>query len=1023
MLNLSEIALKNRVLVWYFIIVTAIGGIFAYHKLGRMEDPTYTIREMVVTAAWPGASAEEMQDQVTDKLERRIQDVQHLKETRSETRAGQTVIYAELDDVIASEDIRNTWQDLRNLCDDLKNRGQLPQGVYGPYYNDHFDDVYGSIYAVTGDGFTYEEMRKVAEDARRLLLQVPNVQKVELLGVQAEKVYVEVENGKLAQLGIPPAAISEALSKTNGMTPSGMVETASDNVYLRVSGQFASVEEIKALPIAANGRSLKVGDIAKVERKFSDPASPEMYFNGEPAIGIAVSMKKGGNILELGSNLKQEIAAIQRELPLGLAIEQVSDQPQVVEHSIRDFVKTLFEAIAIVLAVSFLSLGWRTGLVVACCIPLVLAGTFVGMYLMGIDLHKVSLGALIIALGLLVDDAIIAVEMMSVQLERGHNRFEAACYAFRATAKPMLTGTLITCSGFIPVAFAQGMASEFCQALFPVITLALVLSWLVSVMVAPLFGWHLIKVEVKRDAEGRIDPYRSRFYLWFRRVLGFFLGHRKPVLAGTACLFCLSCFTLGYVKHEFFPGSLRPELLVEVRLPEGSSLAATRSEMQRLAAFLEEYDSRGPEPVLANYSYYVGKHAPRFVLTVEPKADADSAGHFVIVTRDTEAREKLQAALTEKLAEEFPLVRANIQTIQTGPPADYPVMLKVTGRTVTEAKQLAAQVVDRVAADGNNYDVHTDWGEKAKVLQLELNQDKLRALGLSSQDVSRMLYTEITGATAAQFYTGDRTIDIDLRLVPRDRSDLAKLQDLPIYLGQAGYVPMGQLAKLSYGAEEALIKRLDTRPTVTVQAHVHTGTADDATQKALDACSDLQAGLPLGASIEPGGTLEDSNESLAYLAVPIPAMLFIIMTLLMFQLRSGKDMLLTVLTAPLGLIGVCWGMLLTGSALGFVADLGILALFGMIIRNSVILIDQIQKHMEAGEAPYDAVVDSAILRFRPIMLTAAAAILGMLPLMVSAFWAPMATAIASGLLVATVLTLLVLPAMYAAAYGVEMGDQ
>ena len=1020
MLNLSALALKNRVLVWYFVIVTAAGGIFAYHLLGRMEDPAYTIREMVVTAYWPGASAGEMQEQVTDKLERRIQDVQHLNKVTSETRAGQTIIYVELDETFDKGKIRETWHDLRNLCDDLGAQGELPEGVRGPYYDDHFDDVYGSIYAVTGDGFNYEEMRKVAEDTRRALLQVENVQKVELLGEQKEKIYVEVENEKLAQLGIPPTAIAEALAKTNGMTPSGKVETDSDNVYLRVSGQFGSLEEIRALPVAANGHSLRLGDIARVERRFSEPAEPEMYFNGEPAIGIAISMKDGGNILELGRNLDKAVDEMQQELPLGLAIEQVSDQPQVVERSIHDFVRTLFEAIAIVLAVSFLSLGWRTGLVVACCIPLVLAGTFVGMYMLGIDLHKVSLGALIIALGLLVDDAIIAVEMMSVQLERGHDRFEAACYAFRATAKPMLTGTLITCAGFIPVAFSQGMASEFCEDLFPVITLALLLSWLVSVMVAPLFGWHLIKVKVRRDESGKIDPYGSRFYTWFRLVLDFFLGHRKLVLAGTACVFGLSCFLMDFVKEEFFPGSLRPELLVKIQLPEGSSLAATRSEMQRLAAFLDEYGRESREPSLVNYSYYVGQFAPRFVLTIDPKADTDNGGQFVIVTTNTEAREKLQAALTEKLAEDFPLVRANIQTIQTGPPAEYPVMVKVTAPTVEKTKELAARVADRVASDPNTHDVHLDWTEKAKAVRLELDQDKLRALGLSSQDVSRMLYTEVTGATAAQFYTGDRTIDIDLRLVPRDRTELAKLQELPVYLGQAaGYVPLGQIAKLSYAAEEALIKREGTRPTITVQANVHSGTANDATAKALEACRDLMDELPPGASIKPSGALEDSDESLGYLAVPIPAMIFIIMTLLIFQLRSGKDMLLTVLTAPLGIIGVSWGMLLTDSALGFVAYLGILALFGMIIRNSVILIDQIQKHMEAGESAYDAVVDSAILRFRPIMLTAAAAILGMLPLMANAFWAPMATAIASGLLVATVLTLLVLPAMYAAAYGIK----
>lgn len=1015
MRNLSEVSLKNSVLVWYFIIMTAIGGIFAYQQLGRMEDPTFTIRIMVVNALWPGASAAEMQDQVTDKLERKLQDVPGMYRITSSTRPGNTVIYAELEDTMPKEDIRTIWRDLRNLVNDLKSQGELPDGVYGPYFNDRFDDVFGSVYAVTGDGYSYEELRKYAEDARRLLMASdPSIQKIELLGVQKEKIYVEVARDKLASLGLPPTAISDALAGAASMVPSGKVETESDNVYLRVTGNFQDVEAIRELPVKAGGQIFRLGDIAKVERRYSAPPDPEMYFNGEPAVGLAISMKDGGNILELGKNLKKTIKAISGDLPVGLEIHQVSDQPQVVEESIHEFMKTLTEAIFIVLLVSFASLGWRTGLVVACCIPLVLAGVFVGMYLLGIDLHKVSLGALIISLGLLVDDAIIAIEMMSVQLERGHSRFEAACYAFKATAKPMLTGTLITCSGFIPVAFSKGMASEFCGALFPVILIALVLSWIVSVMAAPLFGTYLIRVKVQRDENGEIDPYQNKFYKWFRQVLEYCLLHRKMVLAATAATFVLSLYGLTFVKQEFFPGSLRPELVMEMRLPEGSSMEATGREMERMASFLDEHKDR-----LENYSYYVGRYAPRFVLTVSPQESSDNFGQFVIVTKNTEEREKLRQELTEELAENFPDVQPNIQTIQTGPPADYPVMLRVTGRTVEEAKDLARKTAALVAEDPNVYNVNENWGYKSRVMHLELDQDKLRALGLSSQNVAKMLYTEITGAKAAEFYTGDRTIDIDLRTAEKDRQSLDKLKDLPIYLGQAGYVPLAQIAKISYEGEEGLVKRVDLRPTITVQANIHSGTAVDATKKAFEATAGLREDLPLGASIKPAGSLEDSAKSLRHLVKPIPAMVFIIMTLLMFQLRDIKQMLLTLLTAPLGLIGVAWGMLLTGKAIGFVAYLGILALFGMIIRNSVILIDQIQKHIAEGETPWAALIDSAILRFRPIMLTAAAAILGMMPLMPSDFWGPMAVAIASGLLAATVLTLLVLPAMYAAVYKVE----
>ena len=1012
MRNLTEVSLKNKALVWYFIIVTAIGGIFCYNKLGRMEDPQFTIRQMVISAAWPGASADDMQQQVTDKLEKKLQDTPGLDHINSETRAGQTVIYVTLADDVEKAQIRQTWRDVRNFCEDEKR--ELPDGVYGPYYNDRFDDVYGSVYAVTGDGYSYEDMRRAAEDARRLLMQVENVQKVELLGEQEEKVYVEAETAKLMELGISPNAILSALKTQNEMTASGKLDTDSDNVYLRVSGAFDDVDDIRALPINANGKIFRLGDIATVERRAVEPAQPKMYFNGEPAIGIAVSMKDGGNVLELGENLKAEIAKITADLPVGLEIHQVSDQPSVVDESIHDFVKTLCEAIVIVLGVSFLSLGWRTGLVVAGCIPLVLCGVFVFMYVLGIDLHKVSLGSLIIALGLLVDDAIIAVEMMSVQLELGHSRFDAACHAFRATAKPMLTGTLITCCGFIPVAFSKGMASEFCGALFPVIGIALLLSWIVSVMVAPLYGTYLIQVNVVTDASGRPDPYQSRFYVWFRRVLGWFLTHKKSVLVGTVALFAVSVFSLKFVKQEFFPASLRPEIIVDLQLPEGSSMAATQGVADRMNAFLAEHADE-----LDNYSYYVGGNAPRFVLPLDPKADADNITQFVLVAKDTETREKLAGELRTAFADEFGDVRAKLRYIQTGPMYDYPVMLRVTGLTVDETRALAEQVADIVAADPNNTDVNLDWNEKQKTMHLALDQDKLRAMGLTSQAVSQTIYTELTGATGAQFYAGDRTIDIDLRLAKADRSDLGKMEELPIYLGSAGYVPLGQIAKITYEAEDGLIKRYNLRPAITVQANIKSGTANDATQKAYDATKTLRDQLPLGARIDAAGTLDDSDTSMKWLMIPIPAMVFLIMTLLMFQLRSGKDMALTLLTAPLGIIGVTWGMLLFNKAMGFVAILGVLALTGMIIRNSVILIDQIQKHLADGESPWDAVVDSAVLRFRPIMLTAAAAILGMVPLMTSAFWGPMAVAIASGLFIATVLTLLVLPTMYAAAYHVK----
>ena len=1011
MRNLTELSLRHRTLVWYFIIVCALGGIFAYESLGRMEDPAFTIRQMVISAAWPGATAEEMQEQVTDKLERRFQDTPGLKKIMSETRAGQTIIYLQLRDDLDASQIRPTWRDVRNFGEDAKH--DLPDGVYGPYYNDRFDDVYGSVYAITGADYSYEELRAMAEDARRRILAVPRVQKVVLVGEQRERIYVEIALERLAQLGIPPTAITDALSAQDAMMTSGTLETASDTVHLRASGVFENIEDIRALPIAANGKIFRLGDIASVERKTIDPPDPKMFYNGAPAVGIAVSMEDGGNILALGTHLKELTAAIQQDLPLGAELHEVSNQPAVVQSSIHDFVETLALAIIIVLAVSFLSLGFRTGLVVAGCIPLVLAGTFVFMYLLGIDLHKVSLGALIIALGLLVDDAIIAVEMMSVQLERGMGRFDAACYAFTQTAKPMLTGTLITCAGFIPVAFSKGMASEFCAALFPVIGIALVLSWIVSVMVAPLFGYYLIRVKQNADGEAAHDPYASRFYRLFRRVLTLFLSHRAVVLIGTAVIFILSLIAFPHIKQTFFPPSLRPELLVRLTLPAGASIQATQAEADRFMVVLNTHTDK-----IQNYAAYIGQSTPRFVLPVDPKADAANTAQFVITANDTAAREELADVIADARCNELSGVRVSTQYIQTGPPVDFPVMLRVSAPTTDEVRKLAEEVAAVVASDPNVTNVHLDWTEKAKAVRIDFDKEKLKLYGISAKTVKQMLYTELTGAQAAEFYTGDRTIGIVLRLRDTDRTNLERLGELPIATS-GGYVPLAQIAHLSYEAEDGLIKRHNLRPTIMVQAEITKGEGNDAAMRAYEATKELRANLPAGTTIETAGALEDSADSMGYLMQPIPAMVFIIMTLLMIQVGTMGKMTLTLLTAPLGLIGVVLAMLLTNSAMGFVAYLGVLALFGMIIRNSVILIDQIKKHEEAGEKPMDAIIDSAILRFRPIMLTASAAILGMLPLMRSIFWGPMAVAIAGGLIVATVLTLLVLPVMYAVAYRVK----
>lgn len=1006
--NLTEIALKNKSLVYYFIIVTFIMGIFSYEKLGRMEDPDFVIRQMVVSVAWPGASAREVEEQVTDKLEKKLQDIPGLDYLESKSYPGKAVIYVTLVEDFPKESIKSSWFNARNLVNDIK--GDLPEGVVGPFFNDSFDDVFGSIYALTGDGYSYEEMRVEAERIRRTLLNLDNVKKVELIGEQSEKIYVEVETSKLAQLGISPDLIASVLKNQNAMNPAGMVETQTDDVYMRVTGQFDSVEAIQNLAIRANGKTFRLGDIATVERKYVEPAEPKMYFNGQPAIGIALSMSEGGNILKLGDDLSKTVDQISKDLPLGLELNQVSNQPKVVKDSIGEFVRTLLEAIAIVLLVSFLSLGVRTGLVVAGCIPLVIAGVFLAMYMLNISLHKVSLGALIIALGLLVDDAIIAVEMMAVKLEQGYERFEAACYAYTVTAVPMLTGTLITCAGFIPVGFSKGMSAEFTSSLFPVISIALIISWIVSVMVAPLFGYYLIRVKVHQEDK---DPYQSKFYKFFRNLLTWCLRHRVLVIGCTIVCFIGSIGLLKFVKQEFFPPSTRPEIIVSLTLPEGASMKATDMTANRFAAMLDGLDG------IENYSYYAGEGSPRFVLTMTPELPATNFAQFIVVAKDNEAREKLITKFQQSFSEEFSNVIGNIRLIQTGPPAEYPVMFRVSGYEHEKVREIADEVSNIMVTNDKVKEVKFNWKEKSKVMHLDLDQDKLRNLGIDAKTFSLSLQTQLSGAAIAEYYEGDKTVDIVFRMSSDAREDLSKIKDMPIYIGNR-YVPLEQIAKVRYSAEEGKIARRDLKPTITLGANIINGvTGNDVANEILQKIKGIQENLPPGYTIESAGALESSDKSIEFMMVPIPAMIIVIITLLMFQLKRMSLMFITLMTAPLGIIGVATSMLITNQSMGFVAELGVLALSGMIIRNSVILIDQIEKHIADGEDPWHAIIDSAILRFRPIMLTAAAAILGMIPLMRSNFWGPMAVAIAGGLFCATVLTLLVLPTMYAAWFKVK----
>ena len=1010
--NLTEWALNHKQFIYFFIALFFIAGVFSYNNLGRMEDPDFTIKQMVVSIAWPGATARQMEEQVTDKIEKKLQNLPGLDYLKSYSSPGRTVIYVNLKDQVPQKDIRARWVEARNMVNDIK--GTFPQGTSEPMFNDRFDEVYGVMYALTGDGYTYEEMREKAEKIRRILLDVPSVRKVQLLGVQTENIYIEIENSKLAQLGIDPAIITSTLQAQNAMAAAGMIETSSDNIYLRITGMFENLEDICNTPIQANGRTFRLGDIAKVTRGYSDPADPKFFYNGQPAIGISLAMEPGGNILTLGKNLETAIEHIKKELPAGLGIAQTVKQPEIVETSINEFVKSLAEAIVIVLIVSFVSLGRRPGLVVALCIPLVIAATFTFMYLLSIDLQRVSLGALIIALGLLVDDAMIVIEMMVVKLEQGLDRVEAACYAYKVTAFPMLTGTLITCAGFIPVGFSKGNASEYCVTIFSVVTISLLISWVIAATATPLLGYLLIKTKRNTAGKGEHDVYDTHFYRSFKQILIWCLTHRKAVLVTTAACFIGSIYLLGFVKQEFFPTSTRPELIVQLKLQEGASLKNTEEVARQFAKRLDN------APQIDYYTYHVGEGAPRFVLSFEPTFYKTNFAEYVIVAKSAKDRNELRTTLEQLLSGEFSNVLQHTKVIQIGLPSDYPVMLRIKGYEHEKVREIAEKVRDSMTAHPGTKNVNLNWNEKSKVMHLSIDQDKARKLGISSQALATALQTQLSGASIAEFRESDKTISMVFRFASQDRDDPSRMKDLNIHIGNGKYVPLDQIAKISYDAEEGLIYRHNLKPMVIVQAETRSGvTGDDVAQQVYDQLAEFRASLPFGYSIEFDGSKEDSIKGIKFLTEPVPAMLLIIMILLMIQLQNISKMLLTLLTAPLGIIGVSIGLFLTGSPMGFVVQLGILALAGIIMRNSVILMDQISQLLATGESMQDAIVDATVSRLRPIVLTAAAAILGMIPLLPSVFWGPMAVTIASGLFVATILTLFVLPAMYAAWYKVQ----
>jgi multidrug efflux pump len=1041
--NLSAWALRNQALVLYAIVLLGVIGIWSYRDLGQAEDPPFTFKVMVVQTQWPGATAMEISQQVTEALERKLQEIPELDYLRSYSRPGESQIFFIVKDSIEPARVPDVWYQVRKKVGDI--RHALPADIRGPFFNDEFGDTYGNIYALSGEGFDDGDLREYAERIKLELLRVDNVAKIELIGRQDPKIYVEASNAKLARLGVSFAELLQTLAAQNAVVAGGSFETPSDRIYLRTSGSLDSIEAIRELSIrGSNGRLFRLGDIADVRRGYVDPEQPRMRFMGKDAIGIAVSMSEGGDIIALGHDLAAATERIARDLPVGLDLHKVSDQPAAVARSVGEFVRTLGEAVLIVLLVSFFSLGLRSGFVVAVSIPLVLAMTFAAMDHFDIGLHKISLGALVLALGLLVDDAIIAVEMMSIKMEQGLDRVSAAAFAYRSTAFPMLTGTLVTAAGFLPIATAKSGTGEYTRAIFEVVTIALLLSWIVAVVFIPYLGYKLLpdpngpsrpvpqgrlasRVHALRrrlpSAFGGIresmpagahDPYATAFYQRFRRLLDACVERRWLVISSTVLLFVLAIAGFRFVQQQFFPDSTRPELLVDLKLSEGSSLAATAEQVKKLESWLEHRSE------LDNYVSYVGSGTPRFYLPLDQQLPQAGFAQFVLLTHGIEEREALRRDLIALFENGFPELRARVIRLENGPPVGYPIQYRVSGAEIDQVRALARQVADVVRTHAHVRNVNLDWEEPSKVIRLNIDQDRARVLGVSSEDVATFLQSSLNGVPIATYRERDQLIGVLLRGTPEERAKMSLLGSLSVPTVSGKSIPLGHIATLEYGFEEGIIWRRDRLPTVTVRADIEgalqPATVDAQISPGLDR---IRAALPSGYRLASGGSVEESAKGQASVNAGFPLFLIVVLSILMLQLRSFQRVLLVVLTAPLGLIGVVLFLLVFRVPFGFVAMLGTIAMFGMIMRNSVILVDQIEHDIRAGHRPWDAIIDATVRRFRPIVLTAAAAILAMIPLSRSAFFGPMAVAIMGGLSVATLLTLLFLPALYAAWFRIR----
>ncbi|RMR51858.1 efflux RND transporter permease subunit [Pseudomonas cichorii] len=1005
--NLSEWAIKHQSFVWYLMFVALLMGVFSYMKLGREEDPSFTIKTMVIQTRWPGATVDETLKQVTDRIEKKLEELDSLDYVKSYTRPGESTVFVYLRDTTSAKDIPQIWYQVRKKIDDI--RGQFPQGLQGPAFNDEFGDVFGSIYAFTADGFSMRQLRDYVEKVRADIREVPGLGKVEMIGQQDEVIYLNFSTRKLAALGLDQRQVVQSLQSQNAVTPAGVIEAGPERISVRTSGQFASEKDLAAVNLRLNDRFYRLSDIAEITRGYTDPPKPLFRYNGKPAIGLSIAMQKGGNIQEFGKALHERMDISTAELPVGVGVHKVSDQAEVVDKAVGGFTSALFEAVIIVMVVSFVSLGVRAGLVVACSIPLVLAMVFVFMEYSGITMQRISLGALIIALGLLVDDAMITVEMMVTRLEMGETKEQAATYAYTSTAFPMLTGTLVTVAGFVPIGLNNSSAGEYTFTLFAVIAVAMLVSWIVAVLFAPVIGVHILSSNIKPKSEepGRVGRAFNSSMLWAMR-------HRWLAIGMTLLLFAASLFSMQFVQNQFFPSSDRPEILVDLNLPQNASINETRQVVDRFEASLKD------DPDIERWSTYIGQGAVRFYLPLDQQLENPFYAQLVIVSKGLEERGALTARLQKRLRDEYVGIGSYVQPLEMGPPVGRPLQYRVSGENIDKVRQHAIELATLLGKNSHVGEVIYDWNEPGKVLRIDINQDKARQLGLSSEDVAQLMNSVVSGSAVTQVRDDIYLVNVVGRAEDAERGTPETLQNLQIVTPAGTSIPLLAFATVGYELEQPLVWRRDRKPTITVKGAVRDEIQPTDLVKQLKPEVDkFAAGLPVGYKVATGGTVEESSKAQGPIASVVPLMLFLMATFLMIQLHSVQKMFLVASVAPLGLIGVVLALIPTGTPLGFVAILGVLALIGIIIRNSVILVTQIHAYEQSGYSPWNAVVEATEHRRRPILLTAAAASLGMIPIAREVFWGPMAYAMIGGIIIATLLTLLFLPALYVAWYKIK----